>query len=180
VTAAGDRALAERLVRERDGAAFGELYRRHGAFLHALAVRLLDDAAEAEDVVHDVWVRAVEGLPRFEWRSSLRTWLAGILLRRVREVARGAARDRPLDDGSPWPGPAPPDAATRVDLERAIRALAPGYRQVLLLHDVEGFTHEEIGDLLGIDAGTSKSQLSRARLQVRRALEPDDSGRRRG
>jgi RNA polymerase sigma-70 factor (ECF subfamily) len=172
-----DRVLAERIVRQRDPAAFRELYTRHSERLFAMAVRLSESRVDAEDAVHDTWLRAVEGLERFEWRSSLRSWLTGILVNRIRELRRGAARDA-RDDGDVELAvdPSPLDDATRIDLERAIAGLAPRYREVFVLHDVEGFTHDEIAGLLGIDPGTSKSQLARARCRLRRALAPERAG----
>jgi RNA polymerase sigma factor (sigma-70 family) len=184
-----DRALVDRVVGARDEAAFRALYRRHTPRLFALAVRLTGDRADAEDAVHDAWVRAADALGGFAWRSSLATWLAGVLVNRVRELRRARRRELPADDadaaaladaltnGAVDGGPLPGDA-DRLDLERAIAALAPRYREVLVLHDVEGFTHEEIGALLGIEPGTSKSQLARARDRVRRALAPE-GGRHR-
>lgn len=174
--ASDDRALAARVIADGDAAAFRTLYRRHTPALYAIAMRLGGDPADAEDAVHDTWIRAVEVLARFEWRSALRTWLAGILINRLRELER---RRRPvvaLDDALlPRESPvALPHGVDPIDLEAAIAALPPGYRRVLVLHDVEGFTHDEIASLLGVDTGTSKSQLSRARRHLRRALSNDD------
>jgi RNA polymerase sigma-70 factor, ECF subfamily len=168
----GDRELAERVHSRGDAAAFRELYRRHTTSLYAIARRLGGDA-EAEDIVHDAWVRAVEGLSRFEWRSSLRTWLTGIVINRLRELDRGEHNIVPLDEQSTpiVPAVALPHGIEPIDLERAIAALPFGYRQVLVLHDVEGYTHADIAALLGIEQGTSKSQLSRARRSLRSALE---------
>jgi RNA polymerase sigma-70 factor (ECF subfamily) len=170
-----DRALVARVVSHGDERAFGTLYDRHTGYLYALALRLTGgDAAAAEDVVHDAWVRASRRLTRFEWRSALRTWLAGFVIRCAAEAARAAdevvghAEAAGAEDGTLTA------LADRVDLERAIAGLPPGFRQVLVLHDVEGYTHEEVGRLLGIEPGTSKSQLSRARAAVRRTLGEEE------
>lgn len=175
---ASDRELAARLLDGRDEPAFRELYRRHTPPLYATALRLSSGPPDAEDAVHDAWVRAVEALGRFEWRSSLRTWLTSILLHRLREMARQERRTLPLDDDAPLAAAAPPPPLPHgvdpLDLERAVAALPAGYRQVLVLHDVEGFTHEEIAALLEVEPGTSKSQLSRARRHLRRVLGEDD------
>jgi RNA polymerase sigma-70 factor (ECF subfamily) len=121
--------------------------------------------------VHDGWIRAVERLGEFRWESSLRTWLAGFVVNRVRERTRRDFRDVPgIDDAAPQEDVALREVASRVDLERVVAELPDGFRHVLLLHDVEGYTHEEIAELLGIVPGTSKSQLARARAAVRRAL----------
>jgi len=161
---------------ERDGVAWQALYDRYTPGLFRLAARLADRPDDAADLVHDTWLRAARGAPRFAGRSRVRTWLTGILLNCIREWRRSARRAGEVDLPENFPGtadPEPPHGVDRIDLERAISALAPGYRDVLLLHDVEGYTHVEIGDLLGIEPGTSKSQLSRARRAVIRALAPD-------
>ena len=159
-----------------DERAFGTLYRRYTPALYALAMRLAGgDAPEAQEIVHDAWVRAVDRLGSFEGRSTLRVWLSGFVVNRWRELARAGARDA---------GPSIEDLALgvedaalrgtfeRIDLERVIAALPAGYRQVFVLHDIEGYSHDEIAGLLDIAAGTSKSQLSRARRVLRRALAP--------
>lgn len=169
-----ERTLVQRLTRHGDARAFAVLYMRHTDYLYRLALRLTGGDAElAGDLVHDAWVRAVSRLTAFEWKASLRTWLAGFVVNLARERRRterdGAAvlslaREQIADD-APLEG-----MFDRVDLERALSELAPRYREVLILHDVEGYTHDDIADLLGIDAGTSRSQLSRARAAMRRAL----------
>lgn len=170
-----DRVLAERVVDRKDDRAFRALYARHTPVLYAMAMRLTGEPADAEDAVHDAWLRAVEALPRFEWRSTLRTWLTSILLNRIRELDRQERHAVPIDDD---PAPSEPSAelphaVDALDLEAAIRALPPGYRRVLVLHDVEGFTHDDIAALLGVTTGTSKSQLAHARRRLRRALSPE-------
>ena len=158
-----------------DEAAFRALYRRHTPALYAFACRLMGgESAEVEDVLQDAWLRAARALGDFGWRSSLRTWLSSIVLNCCRE--RWRARGEVLEES--------PEAAVsvdpglRVDIEAALAALPPGYRAVLVLHDVEGFTHEEIADRLGIAPGTSKSQLFHARRAVRARLSGDpQSGR---
>lgn len=167
-----DRPLVAALVARRDPSAFGALYERHGAYLYRLALRLTaGDASAAEDVVHDAWLRAVPRLAGFEWRSRLRTWLAAFVINGARERFRDADRELPLTEQTSEHDTGPlRGAMDRVDLERALRTLPPKQRHVLLLHDAEGYTHEEIAELLAIDPGTSKSQLSRARAAMRRAL----------
>jgi RNA polymerase sigma-70 factor (ECF subfamily) len=143
----------------------------HTPFLYALALRLCGGRRmDAEDIVQETWVRAVSGLAGFRWESALSTWLCGIAIRCFREQSR-------MRKEEPMPEPDPPPVSWRgaepdIDLERGIAALAPGYREVLLLHDVHGYSHEEIGNLLGIDPGTSKSQLSRARGALRERIGP--------
>lgn len=129
------------------------------------------DTAGAEDVVHDVWIKAVERLEDFRWESSLSTWLGGFVINAVRDRTRAERREvAPVEEHHPADDLVLLQAANRLDLERAIAELPPGFRHVLILHDVEGYTHEEIATLLDIVPGTSKSQLARARSAVRRAL----------
>ena len=181
-----DRDLAAAVARSGDEAAFRALYRRHTPALYRLALRLGGgDEPWAEELVQRSWIRAVEGLRAFGWRSALSTWLGGIAINCARELWReGRGRDEALDQQQDWmlarraAATGPED---RIDLERAIERLPQGYRQVFVLHDVEGYTHEEIGGLLGIEAGASKSQLSHARRRLRSALEPPASwAERRG
>jgi len=173
-----DRELAERVVREGDETAFRTLYRRHTPAVHQLVLRLLGgEVAEAEDVVQETWMRAARGLDSFRWESAFRSWLNGIALNRIREVARRRSRSpweveadwESLDAGAAGVGRGR-DPGQRIDLERALALLPPGFRTVLVLHDLEGFTHQEIGRRLGITDGTSKSQLHGARKAMRRIL----------
>lgn len=165
-----DRRLVGNFLRRRDEKAFHELYKRHTPALFQFALRLLAwNKHEAEDVLQDTWLRAVGALPEFRWQSSLRTWLISIVLNCCRELERKRARNSHT-------------ALTEVfveacvsleylDLERAIADLPDGYRHVFVLHDLEGYTHAEIGSLLNIEAGTSKSQLHHARRAVRESLQ---------
>lgn len=174
-----DRALVEAIHAQGDEQAFRELYRRHTPRLHQFVLRLLGGAEfDAEDVVQDTWIRATERLGQFRWESSFPTWLTGIGLNMCRDLWR-KRNGRELD----WDGeqePASEEAARDVgiiDLERAIALLPSGYRTVLILHDLEGCTHEQIGQRLGITAGTSKSQLFNARRTVRALLNLEGSRR---
>lgn len=171
-TSRTDEELVGSFKRAGDEAAFRELYRRHTPALYPLALRLVGGSeADAQDAVQDTWVRACRGLSDFAWRSSLRTWLTGILINRAREMARahGRLNEEELTEES---APSAPSARAEgeIDLEHAIARLPAGYRHVLVLHDVEGYTHEEICRLLEINVGTSKSQLHHARRAVRAAL----------
>jgi RNA polymerase sigma-70 factor (ECF subfamily) len=165
----GDRALVEAFLERRDGEAFRALYRRFSPALYRTALSLLDGAArDAEDVVQDTWIRAASRFDSFRWESSLRTWLTGIVINRCRELRRQRLRrpDRIVPPVTAFVS-APDD---RLDLGRALRRLPPRARAVLWLHDVEGYTHAEIAAVLGVEAGTSKSQLFRARGILRRLL----------
>jgi RNA polymerase sigma-70 factor (ECF subfamily) len=175
-----DRALATAVAGRGDERAFMMLYDRHTPALYGLAMRLTGGhEPEAQEIVHDAWIRAAEKLGAFEWRSSLRTWLSSFVVNRWREVARAGARDAgpPIEDlALGGDDERLTGTLDRVDLERAVAALAAGYREVFVLHDIQGYTHDEIATMLGVEPGTSKSQLSRARRELRRALEsPGDS-----
>jgi RNA polymerase sigma-70 factor (ECF subfamily) len=166
-----DRELAARVVGRGDEEAFRLLYRRHTPRLYAIALRLMAGRpADAEDVVQESWLRASTRLADFEWRSALSTWLISIVINCVRERLRARPMvTTPPDELSRVPvNPASPDVA--LDLERAIAALPDRRRQVLVLHDLEGWTHAEIGRHLEMPAGTSKSDLFEARRAVRASL----------
>jgi RNA polymerase sigma-70 factor, ECF subfamily len=172
---ASDRALAEAVARHGDERAFRVLYGRHTPRLYQFLLRMLAGSVhDAEDVVQDTWVRAVERLDGFRWESQLSTWLIGIGANLCRDRLRRRARRRALTSAElVGNGATPPRGAEeRIDLERAIALLPAGYREVLLLHDVEGLTHGEIATRLGIAEGTSKSQLFFARRTMRRLLKP--------
>lgn len=173
LTSADERALCEAVVEAGDERAFRELYRHHSPALFQLVIRVLGGSShDAEDVVQETWVRAVRQFGRFRWESSLRTWLCAIALNQAREVLRkrGRAPVRELDESTPLPA-RPTRDGERIDLERAIARLPDGYRTVLVLHDVEGYTHEEISRRLDIAVGTSKSQLFDARRAMRALLQ---------
>jgi RNA polymerase sigma-70 factor (ECF subfamily) len=157
-------------VARGDEAAFRALYRRHTPRLRMLVLRVLGGHdADAEDVVQESWIRAVAGVREFRGDSSFGTWLSGIGVRVAWEVigkrhpaASIASEDEPAID--------PPDSAERIDLEEALRHLPDDYRAVVVLHDVEGFGHDEIAVSLGIAVGTSRSHLFRARRALRAML----------
>jgi RNA polymerase sigma-70 factor (ECF subfamily) len=163
-----DEDLVRAFVQDRDEGAFRTLYRRHAPALYGLALRLHGGArAPAEDAMQEAWVRAAERFSAFRFESAVRTWLVGILINCSREGRRRAAEPAHGADGQAR-APAPDGRA--VDLERAIAAIAEGYRRVFLLHDLLGYTHREIASLLGVDEGTSKSQLFLARRALRQKL----------
>jgi RNA polymerase sigma-70 factor (ECF subfamily) len=170
---AEDRELVARFLATRSDEAFLRLYDRHTPALYRFAARLAGGSgAEPAEIVQEAWVRALTRLDEFRWGSSLGTWLCGIALNRARELRRGGARDRAiveLVEREPRTV-GPPESAWSRAVEHAIAGLPDGYREILLLHDVEGFTHAEIARHFGIADGTSKSQLHRARLALREAL----------
>jgi RNA polymerase sigma-70 factor (ECF subfamily) len=169
--------LVDRVVRGGDEHAFGVLYDHHTPYLYRMALRLTGgDAAHAADLVHDAWVAAAPRFASFAWASTFRTWLAGFVVNIARRDWRDAPLPLSLDHGSEAPAF---DAAVlaRIDVERALAGLPPGARQVLVLHDMEGWTHVQIAQQLSVDVGTSKSQLSRARALMRVQLRShEDAG----
>jgi RNA polymerase sigma factor (sigma-70 family) len=168
-----DADLVEAVVTDGDEVAFRELYRRHTPRLYPLVLRLVGGAEmDAEDVVQEAWIRATAGLKRFRGDSSFGTWLIAIGLNAARDHLRRRGRWSGMEDVEQVEIAVPPAMhGHRVDLERAIDLLPPGCRTVLVLHDVQGYTHEEIAGQLGIAVGTSKSQLFAARRAVRSLLD---------
>ena len=167
-----DRTLVARFLARRDEPSFSALYDRHAGGMYALGWRLSGSASEAEDLLQEVWIRAAERLGEFRWESSLRTWLCGILVRRWKEVCRARGRRPETVELAEVPGPGGTEGnpGERLDVEAALQALPEGYREIVVLHDVNGYTHAEIAALLGIEEGTSKSQLARGRERLRSLL----------
>jgi RNA polymerase sigma-70 factor (ECF subfamily) len=164
-----DRRLVEAYVTRRDEGSFLQLYRAHTPALFRMAWRLGGlSGPDVEDVVQETWLRAARSLDQFRFQSALRTWLTSVLINCVREARR---RIRDITGEEP-PEPVAPTRAPglQVDIERAVASLPSGMREVFVLFDVEGFTHEEIAGVLNIHAGTSKSQLFEARRKLRHAL----------
>jgi len=155
--------------------AFETLYRAHVDRVYALARRLAYRHAEADDLTQDIFVRAWEALPTFRGASSFGTWLyrlaGNVILSDRRSAWRRSRRFVSTEDaaGSVDRGP-PAPVGVKLDLEQAIAGLPPGARTVFVLHDVEGYQHQEIAAITGIAVGTSKAQLFRARRLLREAL----------
>ena len=163
-------------AQQGDQAAFEELYRAQVGRVYALCLRLTADAARAEELTQDAFVRAWERLASFRGESAFSSWLYRLTVNVV-FLSRRASRRRALrvfttDDPAALERPvdASSTAAGEWDLERAIATLPPGARDVFVLHDVEGYRHHEIAQLTGIAVGTSKAQLFRARRLLREAL----------
>jgi RNA polymerase sigma-70 factor (ECF subfamily) len=153
--------------------AFERIYRRHCAQIHALCRRMIG-VDEADDVTQEVFVRAWRKLAHFRGESAFGTWLYRLAVNVIlgKRETLGIQRAR-IATGDP--AVLPIAARTqrvdlRMDFETAIQRLPRGAREVFVLHDVEGYTHEEIAEQLGVTAGTSKSQLHRARMTLRQAL----------
>ena len=162
------------LAQAGDAQAFERLYRAHVNRIHSLVRRMVGGDADTDELVQDVFVRAWQRLGSFRGEAAFSTWLHRLAVNLVLNWVKGAGRGRKLFDDNAALEFAPsrgarPDLA--MDLEDALVKLPRGARQILVLHDVEGFRHEEIADLLGIASGTSKAQLHRARMLMRGHLE---------
>jgi RNA polymerase sigma-70 factor (ECF subfamily) len=171
-----DLALVDR-CRGGDSAAFEELYRQHAGRLFNLAFRMAGPQA-AEDLLQDIFLLAYRKLATFRGDSSLATWLYRLAMNHCLDHLRGrqaqmgkvtASLDEE-DAAEPADSVALQTPLTRMELERAIELLPPGCRAAFLLHDVEGFEHKEIGQILEISEGTSKSQVHKARMKLRQTL----------
>ncbi len=171
---AADRVLVESYRKGRDEESFRALYRRHTTAVYRLCLGLTTREADAADAVQEAWLRALRSLDRFRWGSSFRTWLSGIALNCCRELLRRRVDEssQPADEA---PTAGPPEST--LDALRALRSLPERARTVLLLHEVFGYTHREIAELLAVEPGTSKSQLSYARQRIRRWSDDRDSKR---
>jgi len=162
------------LAASGDAHAFERLYRGHLARISSLARRMLGDD-DADDVIQDVFVRAWQKLGTFRGESAFGTWLHRLAINVIlgRREILGVRRQRHLD-GDAVLETVPSRRTTpemSLDFETAIARLPEGAREVFVLHDVEGYRHEEIGQMLGLATGTSKSQLHRARMALRQHLE---------
>ncbi len=158
-----------------DPAAFRALYDAHAPRVHALCLRLERDAATAEELTQDVFIRAWRALPEFRGDAKVSTWLhriaVNVVLEHRRRTARRLRRVEPFGDLELLGASAPaPEAGLDLDLRAALETLPPGARAVFVLHEVEGYTHEEIAGMSGVTTGTTKTQLFRARRLLREAL----------
>ena len=155
---------------------FEELYRQHSTRLFNLAWRMCGTRADAEDLLQEIFLQAHRKLPEFRGDSAVGTWLYRLAMNRCLDhlksrQTRASDRTSPLDE-QVMSGPrlATDGGIKRLDLERAIARLPEGARAAFVLHDVEGFQHQEIAEILGISEGTSKSQVHKARLRLRALL----------
>ena len=161
-----------------DRSAFERVYREHVNRVFSLCARMVSDRARAEELTQDVFVRAWEKLHLFRGESSFGTWLhrltVNVVLNARKVEGRQRSRYEENDDAGmdSLPGVVgmPLAPGDLLDLEEAITRLPPGARRVFVLHDVEGYKHEEIAEMLGVTSGATKAQLHRARLLLREAL----------
>jgi RNA polymerase sigma-70 factor (ECF subfamily) len=162
------------LAARGDQSAFERLYRTHVARIHSLTRRMLGGGHEADEVTQDIFVRTWQKLGQFRGESAFGTWLHRLAVNVVIERRRTFAiqRERMADDPAilDTVPVAPARTDLRVDFEHAIAHLPAGAREIFVLHDVEGYKHREIAVMLNIASGTSKRQLHRARMLMRKHL----------
>ena len=159
-----------------DVEAFEALYRQHAARLYTLACRMAGSSEDGEDLLQEIFLQAYRKLGSFKGDSAIGTWLYRLALNHCLDYVRSrqAKMNRlteTLDaDASFEPTARRDSPIARLDLERAIERVPEGCREAFVLHDVEGFDHKEVGKLLGIAEGTSKSQVFKARMKLRSFL----------
>lgn len=169
-----ERDLLARL-RAGDRTAERAFYDLHVERIYRLAYRMTRDDTMARDMTQDAFVRAFERLPGFRGESALSTWLyaigVSVILNGLRKVKRLQQHETALEAAEHAADPrSPADPSLRDRVQRAVDRLSGRYRTVLVMHDVEGYKHEEIAAILGIPTGTSKARLSRARAWLREDL----------
>jgi len=162
------------LAASGDRRAFERLYHANVNRVFAICVRMSGDRTRAEELTQDVFVRVWEKLPLFRAESAFSTWVhrlaVNVILNARKAEGRERARREPDGEDVLEARGSSPHHGDRMDLEKAIATLPPGARRVFVLHDIEGYKHEEIAEMLGVTAGGSKAQLHRARMLLREAL----------
>jgi RNA polymerase sigma-70 factor (ECF subfamily) len=158
-------------ARAGDPAALASLYRAYGAVLYRLAYRLTGTAQDAEDVVHDVFVGLPEALGQYEERGSFAGWLKRVTARVALMRLRTRTRRREVALDATLPSADRPADVESEALQAAIDTLPDVLRSVLVLKEVEGYSHAEVGELLGISEGASRVRLNRALKRLRKTLE---------
>ena len=158
---------------EGDARAVRALYERFAPRVYAVVRRIAGDDEMARDYAQEAWIRVIRALPTFRGDARFSTWLHRIAVNSALQAARKAETRRKYEAPALEEAALPPasgDALLERRLEAALDQLPQGMRQVLILHDVEGYTHDDIGEVLGVTAGTSKSQLFKARAKMRELL----------
>ncbi|MBX3290657.1 MAG: RNA polymerase sigma factor [Acidobacteria bacterium] len=179
ISAATDLDLTQ-LAAKGDMVAFEEIYQRHHRRVYSICLRMLQNAYEAEDLTQDVFIQLYRKIGSFRGDSAFTTWLHRMTVNQVlmHFRKRNVKYEKTTEEGETpdqiVTGTSDPERMRIVDkiaLESAIEQLPDGYKNVFLLHDVEGFEHEEVARILGCSVGTSKSQLHKARLKLRKLLK---------
>lgn len=163
-----EKELVKLFLETRNEDIFRQIYRLQSPALYKLILRLANgDKDVAAEVMQNTWMRAITGLPKFMWKSSFKTWLSAIAINCYRE----SCRKNRVPNNLPINGVYEMHQEDKMDISKALCAISPGYREILILHDLEGYTHEEIGSMLGVSVGTSKSQLYHARRAIQKLIK---------
>lgn len=179
VGAATDYALTQ-AASGGDMSAFEEIYQRHHRRVYSICLRMLQNASEAEDLTQDVFIQLYRKVGSFRGDSAFTTWLHRLTVnqvlmhfrkRTVKFEKTTEEGETPVQIVSGTENPFKMPIVDKIALENAIAQLPAGYKSVFMLHDVEGFEHEEVARILGCSVGTSKSQLHKARLKLRKLLK---------
>lgn len=170
-----DAAIVRRAI-DGDERAMRLLWNQHAPHVEAVVRRLAGDPDLAEDIAQEVWIQIFRALPSWRGDAKFSTWIHRVAINRtlnaLRRVKRLAAAETAIEEDSAVVEQDAERSMLAQTIESAARQLSPGARTVFLLHDVEGYTHEEIASELGITPGGSKSQLFKARAKLRRLLAP--------
>jgi RNA polymerase sigma-70 factor (ECF subfamily) len=178
-------AEAIRRAQRGDAEAFERLYRLHSRRVYSVCLRMVGNTAEAEDLAQEAFLQLFRKIHTFRGDSAFSTWLhrmaVNVVLMRLRkkrlpETSLDETSEQDEESGAPKKEFGGPDnllagSIDRVNIERAVEQLPPGYRAVFLLHDVQGFEHNEIAGIMGCSIGNSKSQLHKARTRLREILQ---------
>jgi RNA polymerase sigma-70 factor (ECF subfamily) len=162
--------------RAGDGDAFESLYRQHSPRIYSLACRMSGSAQDGEDLLQEIFLQVHRKLDSFRGDAALGTWVYRLALHhcldfvRSRQARMNAVTDGFAEDGWNEPVALHDTPIARLDLERAVHQLPDGYRAAFVLHDIEGLDHKQIGEMLGITEGTSRSQVFKARMKLRGLL----------
>jgi len=160
--------------------AFEEIYKRHHRRVYSICLRMLQNASEAEDLTQDVFIQLYRKIGSFRGDSAFTTWLHRMTVNQVlMHFRKRTVKYEKVTDEGETPdqvvtgsvNPAKMQIVDKIALENAISQLPTGYKNVFVLHDVEGFEHEEVARILGCSVGTSKSQLHKARLKLQKLLK---------
>ncbi len=167
-------ALLVRRAIEGDERALRSLWSQYAPRVDAVIRRLVGDPDDAADVAQEVWIQIFRALPGFRGDAQFGTWIHRIAVNRTLNALRRSRRvhlmETPIEENTVIEAPDDEQPFVRASIREAAARLAPGARTVFVLHDIEGYTHEEIAATLGITAGGSKSQLFKARVRMRRML----------
>jgi RNA polymerase sigma-70 factor (ECF subfamily) len=166
-------------VASGDGAAFHQLVDRHADRLYRVAISLVGNVADAEDVLQEALAGAFRGAGQFEGRASVKSWLTRIVVTQAAKFwrSRKGKRDRPIETDVPLESGGEASVDAKLDLQACLQQLSEEHRQVLVLREIDGLGYEEIAQVLSVPRGTIESRLFRARAELKKRLKgylPED------